>query len=87
MAADDPAVSPLTSDAHDLPPLLVHVARGELLFDDAVRLVDWARQAGVDASLVVDDDMIHHWHVWAGLFPEADDAITDLGVWLGQRLR
>jgi monoterpene epsilon-lactone hydrolase len=84
--ATDPAVAPLAADGHHLPPLLVHAARDELLADDAVRLVEWARRSGADATLVIDDDMIHHWHVWAGLFPEADQAVNDLGAWLGERL-
>jgi acetyl esterase/lipase len=66
--------------------MLVHVARGELLHDDAVALTTWARAAGNDVSLTVDDEMIHHWHVWAGLFPEADRAVDELGTWLDGHL-
>lgn len=80
------ALSPLDADSHGLPPMLVHVARRELLYDDSLALESWAHQAGADLSLVVDDEMVHHWHVWAGLFPEADQAVADMGTWLDQRL-
>lgn len=82
----DPTVSPLARSAAGLPPMLVHVARSEILHDDAVRLVAWARAGGVDATVVV-EDAIHHWHVWAGLLPEADASVEQLGAWLGSRLR
>jgi acetyl esterase/lipase len=79
-------LAPLSGDGQGLPPMLVHVARGELLHDDAVALTTWARAAGNDVSLTVDDEMIHHWHVWAGLFPEADRAVDELGTWLDGHL-
>lgn len=81
----DAAVSPLDASAAGLPPLLVHVARSEILYDDGVRLFEWAQRGGVEAALVV-EDAIHHWHVWAGLLPEADAAVDELGGWLRERL-
>jgi epsilon-lactone hydrolase len=50
-ALDHPLVSPLYADLRGLPPMLVHVGGDEILRDDACRLVDRARDAGVDASL------------------------------------
>jgi epsilon-lactone hydrolase len=46
-ALDHPLVSPLYADLRDLPPMLVHVGGDEILRDDACRLVDRARDAGV----------------------------------------
>jgi acetyl esterase/lipase len=82
----DPGLSPLFAPLDDLPPLLVHVARTELLFDDTVRLEAAARAVDREITVDVDDEMIHHWHVFAGLFPEGDDAVDRLGAWLASRL-
>lgn len=75
LPADDPAISPLYSSLHGLPPLLVHVGTAEVLFDDARRLATAVEEAGGDVTLTVADDMIHVWHFFAGVVPEADEAI------------
>jgi acetyl esterase/lipase len=82
----DAGISPLFARLDDLPPLLVHVARRELLYDDTVRLDTGVRAVGGGITVEIDDEMIHHWHVFAGLFPESDDAVIRLGSWLASRL-
>lgn len=73
---DDPAISPLFADLHDLPPLLIEVGTAEVLLDDARRTADAARLAGVAATLHEDAEMIHVWHFFAGIVPEADAGIV-----------
>lgn len=77
-----PYVSPIHGDPSGLPPLLIHVGDAEILLDDAVRFADAATGAGVDVTLEVWDDMPHVWHVFAGLLPEADQAVARVGSWL-----
>lgn len=77
-----PDISPLFADLDGLPPLRVEAAGRDILLDDARRLVDRAIEAGVSAELVVDADMIHAWHLFAGAFPEAADALNHTGAWL-----
>ena len=77
-----PTISPVHADLAGLPPLLLHVSDAEILLDDSVRLADRARAAGVDVTLEVWDDMPHVWHVFAGLLPEADEAMARVGSWL-----
>ena len=48
--AAQPLASPLLGELHGLPPLLVHVGENEVLRDDALRLADKARAAGVSCS-------------------------------------
>jgi acetyl esterase/lipase len=82
-----PLASPLYAELHSLPPLLVHVGTAETLLDDATRLAGKARAAGVSVDLEVWDDMIHVWHAFAPLLPEAGDAIARVGSWVRDRLR
>jgi monoterpene epsilon-lactone hydrolase len=46
----DPRCSSVFADLHDLPPLLIRVGEDEILFDDAARIRDAARAAGVDTT-------------------------------------
>lgn len=79
---DDPLVSPLKGDLTGLPPLLAQVGDADLLLDDAVRLVARARGAGVDATLDVWPGMPHVFQAFAGLLPDADAAVDEIGDWL-----
>lgn len=74
-----PLANPLHADLKGLPPLLVHVGTDEVLHDDAVRLADRARSAGVSVTLEVADEMIHVWHFFAGNVPEADVSVAEVG--------
>jgi acetyl esterase/lipase len=81
-----PLASPLYAALHDLPPLLVHVGTAETLLDDATRLAARGREAGVAVDLEVWDDMVHVWHAFAPLLPEADEAIARIGEWVRGRV-
>ena len=82
----DPALSPLFADLAGLPPLVVHATDGEVLHDDAVRVCDRARAAGVTVTEVIRPGLIHHWHVLAGAVPEADEDVAALGRGLADLL-
>ena len=84
--AKDPLASPLYADPSKLPPLLIHVGTAEVLLDDARRFEKAARSAGVDATLEEWDDMIHVWHTFAGMLPEAQTAIDKIGAFVKARL-
>jgi acetyl esterase/lipase len=86
VARTDPRVSPLYADLAGLPPLLVHVGEVEVLRDDAVRLVERATAAGTEAELLVAPGMVHCWHVFAGLAPEADRDLAAVARWTRARL-
>jgi acetyl esterase/lipase len=82
----DPLVSPLYADLAALPPLLVHVGDSEILLDDARRLVQRARAAGVPAELEEWPDAFHVFQMLVGLIPEADEAVARAGAWMAKRL-
>jgi acetyl esterase/lipase len=71
-------VSPLFADLAGLPPLLVQVGSAEILLDDATRLAERARGAGVDVELEVWDDMIHVFQAFPTL-AESGRAIEGIG--------
>lgn len=68
----DPLVSPLYADLAGLPRLLVQVGTEEILFDDAIRLVDAARAAGVEVELDVEEGLFHVFQA----VPDAPEAIA-----------
>ncbi|MET4701489.1 monoterpene epsilon-lactone hydrolase [Constrictibacter sp. MBR-5] len=80
-----PLASPLYADLKGLPPLLVQVGTAECLLDDAVRLADRARAAGVEVVLEPWDDMVHVWHMFAPILSEGRDAIERAGAFVRER--
>jgi acetyl esterase/lipase len=62
-----------------LPPLLIHVGTDEVLLDDATKLVERARAAGVEATLEVWDGMVHVWHWFLPMLDEAQAAVDRIG--------
>ena len=80
-----PLVSPLYAELHDLPPLLIHVGDAEILLDDSTRIAERAKAAGVDVTLEVWPEMVHVWHVFAKLLPEAQQAIDRIGEFVLER--
>ncbi len=79
----DPRCSSVFADLYDLPPLLIQVGEEEILFDDATRIRDAARAAGVDTTFEPWAHGIHVWPVYisAGL-PESALAIEHLAAFL-----
>ena len=88
LAGEDPRhpyASPLYADLRGLPPLLIHVGDAEIVLDDSTRVATRAREAGVEVTLEVWDEMPHVFHAFAGLLPESDQAIERIGEWLQHR--
>ena len=82
----DPYAAPLHGDLTGLPPLLIQVGDAEVLLDDAVRLADAARAAGVDVTLEVWPEMVHVFQGSAGFVPEADAAIERIAEFCRPKL-
>jgi epsilon-lactone hydrolase len=80
--ARHPYASPLYADLHGLPPILIQAGDAEILRDDSTRFAAAAQAAGVDVTLEIWPEMPHVWHAFAGLLPEADEAIARIGDWL-----
>jgi acetyl esterase/lipase len=74
-----PLAAPLHADLAGLPPLLIQVGTAETLLDDAVRLAERARKAGVTVTYEASKDMIHVWHLFAPMLDEGQQAIDRVG--------
>lgn len=85
LPTDDPRVSPLFADLQGLPPMLVHVGTDEIIHDDATRLVDRARAAGVDADLGVFHGLWHVFHAFPGI-PERRSAMREVGGYVRRHI-
>jgi acetyl esterase/lipase len=74
-----PLVSPIYSDLHGFPPVLIQVGSDEVLLSDCTRFAEKAKQAGVPVTLEVWDGMQHVWQYTASFLPEARQAIQKIG--------
>ncbi|HEY8149330.1 MAG TPA: alpha/beta hydrolase [Vicinamibacteria bacterium] len=77
--ARTPLAAPLYADLSGLPPLLIQVGTAETLLDDASRLAERARKAGVMVSYEPWESMIHVWHLFAPMLDEGQQAIDRIG--------
>jgi acetyl esterase/lipase len=69
--ARSPLISPLYGDFRGLPPILVHASHDEVLRDDAIRVAQAARDAGVEVELQLWRHVPHVWQFFAAVLPEA----------------
>jgi len=80
----NPLASPLYADYKGLPPMLIQVGDAEILLDDATRVAERARAAGVKVELEAWPEMFHVWHVFAKILPEGQQAIDRIGEYVLQ---
>lgn len=83
--ARDPLANPLFGDLTGFGPIYIQVGGDEVLLDDARRLDEHARRAGVEVRLDVFPDMQHTFQMAAGRAPEADEAIQKMADWVRPR--
>ena len=79
---DNPLISPLYADLRGLSPLLIQVSNTEMLYDDSLRLAEKARKSGVDVTLQEWEGLIHWWHLFQKMIPEAGEAIEKIADYL-----
>ena len=84
---DDPLLSPLYADLRDFPPLLVESSDIEVLWDDARRLVERARAAGVSVVFVPQRGLGHDWQLFVPYVPEARQSVERIAKFLADHLR
>jgi monoterpene epsilon-lactone hydrolase len=82
-----PLASPLHAELGGVPPLLIQAGTAETLLDDASRLAERARIAGVDVTFEPWPDMIHVWQWFGSFLPEARQAIDRIGEFIRQRTK
>ncbi len=82
----DPRASPIFGAFRHPPPALVMASRSEILRDDAVRIAERLRDAGGDVVLELRSNMPHAWPYFAGVLPEADEAVARSAAFLARHL-
>jgi len=80
-----PLAAPLYADLSGLPPLLIQVGTWETLLDDAARIAERARKAGVDVTYEPWEGMIHVWQLFAPMLDEGKQAIERIGEFVQRR--
>lgn len=76
-----PLANPLYADFTGFPRLYVDAGGAECLLDNATRIAETAKAAGVEVTLSVVEGMQHVFPFLAGHAPEADAEIAALAAW------
>ena len=79
-----PYLSPFFGDFTGLPPFLIQTGEHEVLHDDGKRVVDKARNAGVDAHFKTLPGLIHCTENWCHVVPEGLAVLSEAGNFLKQ---
>ncbi len=82
----NPLAAPLHADYRGLPPLLIQVGTREILLDDATRVAEKAKAAGVDVTLEKWEGLIHVWQLFGPAMPEAEQAVTRIGEFVRKHI-
>lgn len=80
----DPVASPLYADLAGLPPLCIQGGSDEILYSDAVRLAEQARQAGVTVTHKTFQGFWHVFQLHAGALPAATAAVEEMAEFARQ---
>ncbi|PRQ07536.1 alpha/beta hydrolase [Enhygromyxa salina] len=81
-----PLASPLFADPAGLPPILLQAGAAEALRDDSERLAARCKEAGVDVTLELWDEMFHAFQLWAGMLDEGKRAIEHIGAFVRAKI-
>lgn len=80
----NPLVSPIQDDLSGLPPTLIHASDAELLAENVQRYVTKAQVQGSPVEVRTWPNMVHVWHLFTPLLPEAEAAFQDIGTFLAR---
>jgi acetyl esterase/lipase len=83
--ARTPLAAPLYANLSGLPPLLIQVGTWETLLDDASRLAERAKKAGVEVVYEPWEGMIHVWQLFAPMLDEGKEAINKVGEFVQKK--
>ncbi len=79
MIPPNPLISPIFGDLSGLPPVLVQASEAEMMLGDAQRYVNKACASGSKAELETWPEMLHVWHLFEPVLPEAQQAFERIG--------
>ncbi|OAL18766.1 hypothetical protein AYO20_11712 [Fonsecaea nubica] len=82
----DPFANPLYANFTGMPPMNISAGGAETLRDDAVRLAEHVKKAGVETELEIVPNGQHVYHFAVGREPEATRTVEKVGDWLRAKL-
>lgn len=82
----DPRISPLFGQFPGAPPVLIQVARSEILLDDSRRMAELLRAQGIEVVLQEWGNLPHVWQFFHGWLPEARKALSDAARFITARI-
>ncbi len=80
----DPRISPLFAQFRGAPPVLIQMARTEILRDDSRRMAEHLRAQGVDVTVQEWGNLPHVWQFFHGWLPESRKALNDAAAFIRQ---
>lgn len=83
----DPRISPLFAEFLNAPPVLLQVARTEILRDDSRRMAERLRAQGVSVTLQEGGNLPHVWQYFHGWLPEARRSLAQTAGFIRSQLR
>ena len=83
---DAPAAFPMRSDLGWLPPCLLRVGGRECLIDDSRNLAAKLKREGAQVDYREYDGMVHVWPLFSEFLPEAQDALGEIGAFVGVQI-
>lgn len=78
----NPLVSPIHADLSGLPPLLIFAGGAEMILSDSIHIKENADRDGLDATLVIEPEMMHVWPAIAPWQPESRTALETANEWI-----
>lgn len=78
----NPLASPVYANLEGLPPILIQTGGNEDLLDDSITFAKRAKEAGVDVTLDIWDDMFHVFQATFALTPEGKQALQKIGEYI-----
>lgn len=81
-SARDPRASPLFATFSGATPVWIGVGTTEILLDDTRRMAAHLRDACVDVTEVIEDDLPHVWPIFHNLLPEAVTTLKQVADWI-----
>jgi acetyl esterase/lipase len=86
LGTDDPRVSPVLADLHDLPPMLVLTGELELLAEDNRNFVEAATAAGCDIEHHIEQDQVHVYPAFFQFNSSSKAGIEQIGAFVRRHL-
>jgi acetyl esterase/lipase len=75
------------ADLEGLPPIMIQVGTHEIHLDDSRNFGEKAKESGVAVTLRIWDSMIHAFPLLSPMFPEAKNAMNEIGDYVRNHLQ